>query len=147
MGEFAGNQIPIREGMFTLPDGPDEESRLIGSQCNSCGQRFFITRKICENCQSTKLEQINLSSQGKLYAFSVMYYPPPPPYQAPDPFVPFGVGWVELPEGVVIYCQLTENDPQKLRTGMELKLIVSTFGRDEDGNDILVPMFAPLSDE
>ncbi len=134
-------QIPVRNGMMELRDGV--EATLLGSQCCDCGERFFVVRQICEHCQGTQLEDIQLSDTGKLYAFSVMYYPPPPPYRGPEPFVPFGIGWVELPEGIVIYSLLTENDPQKLAVGMEMKLTFSTFAEDEKGNEIIVPRFAP----
>lgn len=143
MGGVTGNQIPITTGMMNLPGASGKNGALLGSKCRDCGEKYFIVRTICENCQSTSLEDITLSDTGTLYAFSVMYYPPPPPYVPADPFVPFGIGWVELPEGIVVYSLLTENDPQKLHVGMELKLTFSEFGQDASGNRIVVPMFTP----
>ena len=140
---MATAQVPPRDGMMNLPDAVGEGGVLLGSRCRDCGERFFVIRGICENCQSTALEDIQLSDSGTLYAFSVMYYPPPPPYRGPEPFSPFGIGWVELPEGLVIYCLLTENDPQKLKVGMAMELTFSAFAKDEQGRDIIVPLFAP----
>jgi uncharacterized OB-fold protein len=73
-----------------------------------------------------------------------MYYPAPPPYKPANPFVPFGIGWVELPEGLVVYSLLTENDASKLKVGMKLELIFNKFTEDKDGNDVIVPMFKPV---
>ena len=146
MAETTKRQIPIKEGMMKLPHAPGEKGGLIGCKCRKCGARYFVLRDICENCQSQDLQEITLSDTGKLYAFSVMYYPAPPPYKPPDPFVPFGIGWVELPEGLVIYSLLSENDPKKLRVGMKMELTFSKFDKDKDGNDIVVPMFKPVSE-
>jgi uncharacterized protein len=145
MAEIIKKQIPIKEGMMRLPQSSTKKGSLIGCKCRKCGEQFFVKREICENCQSQDLEEITLSSNGKLYAFSVMYYPPPPPYKPAKPFVPFGVGWVELPEGLVIYSLLTENDPSKLKVGMEMELIFNKFDEDKDGNDLMVCMFKPLN--
>jgi len=136
-------QIPIRRGMMTLPESAREEGRLLGSRCRQCDELFFIERPLCENCQGSDLETVPLSSSGKLYAFSVMYYPAPPPYKAPDPFVPYGVGWIELPEGLVLYSLLTENDPAKLKVGMDMELVIDKFSEDEQGNDVMVCRFRP----
>jgi uncharacterized OB-fold protein len=140
---MATAQVPIRDGMMKLPGEAGNGGALLGSRCFDCGERFFVMRDICEHCQSTRLEEIQLSKTGTLYAFSVMYYPPPPPYQGGEPFSPFGIGWVELPERLVIYSLLSENNPQKLAVGMEMELIFSVFAKDEHGNEIIVPQFAP----
>jgi len=137
-------QVPIKEGMMELPMSPGDKGCLIGSKCRKCEELFFIKRQIFENCQSQDLETVNLSSTGKLYAFSVMYYPAPPPYNPPKPFVPFGVGWIELPEGLVLYSLLTENDPKKLTVGMDMELVIDKFSEDKDGNDVMVCKFRPV---
>ncbi|MCX6007314.1 MAG: OB-fold domain-containing protein [Chloroflexi bacterium] len=144
MVDSAKKQLPIKEGMMKLPQSPSDKGSLIGCKCRKCGQLFFVKREMCENCQSQDLEEITLSGTGKLYAFSIMYYPAPPPYKPSNPFVPFGIGWVELPEGLVVYSLLTENDASKLKVGMKLELILSKFTEDKDGNDVIVPMFKPV---
>jgi uncharacterized OB-fold protein len=144
MIDSAKKQIPIKEGMMKLPQSPTDKGSLIGCKCRKCGQLFFVKRDMCENCQSQDLEEITLSGTCKLYAFSVMYYPAPPPYKPANPFVPFGIGWVELPEGLVVYSLLTENDASKLKVGMKLELIFNKFTEDKDGNDVIVPMFKPV---
>lgn len=144
MATSSAKQIPIKEGMMKLPSSPGEKACLIGSKCRSCGETFFVRRERCENCQSQDLADITLSTKGKLYAFSVMYYPAPPPYKPPDPFVPYGLGWIELPEGIRIYSLLTENDPSKLKVGMEMELLFEKFEEDEQGNDVMVYKFRPV---
>ena len=143
MGNNTGRQVPFKEGMMKLPQSPSDKGHLVGSKCKKCGEQFFIRRGICEKCQGRDLEDIALGNKGKLYAFSVMFYPAPPPYKPPDPFVPFGLGWIELPDGMVLYSLLTENDPKKLKVGMEMELTFEKFSEDKDGNDVMICKFKP----
>ena len=107
-------QIPCLEGWITMPP---EEPRIIGSKCGSCGNYFFPKATICRNplCKKDKpMEDVKFSRRGKLFAYTVNYYSPPPPYHAPDPFVPFGVASVEMPEGIKVGGQIpTDVDTKK----------------------------------
>jgi uncharacterized OB-fold protein len=145
MGDGKVRQVPFKEGMMVLPQSPDDRGNLLGSRCKKCGEQFFIKREICENCQGRELEEILLGNKGKLYAFSVMYYPAPPPYKPPDPFVPYGLGWIEMPGGTVLYALLTENDPKKLKVGMDMELVFDKFGEDKEGNEIMICKFKPVA--
>ncbi|MBM3154202.1 MAG: DNA-binding protein [Chloroflexi bacterium] len=137
-------QVPTKEGMLKLPTSPKEQPSLLGSRCRSCGETYFIIRNRCEQCQSEDLEHIELSRRGKLHSYSIMYYPAPPPYKPPDPFVPYGLGWIELPEGLAVLSHLTENNPEKLRVGMEMELIVEKLEEDEMGNEVMYYKFRPV---
>ncbi|MBM3183187.1 MAG: DNA-binding protein [Chloroflexi bacterium] len=139
-----GKQVPIKEGMIKLPASPEGQPSLLGSKCRSCGETYFIRRSRCEQCQSDDLEHIELSRRGKLYSYSIMYYPAPPPYKPSDPFVPYGLGWIELPEGLAVLSHLTENDPDKLRVGMEMELILDELEKDEMGNKVMYYKFRPV---
>jgi uncharacterized OB-fold protein len=143
MGNSNSNRVPLMDGMMRLPGISGGKGQLLGSKCRKCGELFFIKRGLCENCQSTELEEIALSTTGRLFAFSVMFYPAPPPYKAPDPFVPYGLGWIELPEGLVLFSLLTENDPKKLKVGMEMELVFEKLEDDKDGNEVMVYKFRP----
>lgn len=138
------NQVPIKEGMIKLPASPDEQPCLLGSKCLACGETYFVRRSRCEQCQSDNLEHIELSRKGKLYSYSIMYYPAPPPYKPPDPFIPYGLGWIELPEGLAVMSHITENDPEKLHVGMEMELIVDKLEEDEAGNEVMYYKFRPV---
>ncbi len=144
MGDVKARQVPFKEGMMVLPTSDGDRGNLLGSKCKKCGEQFFIRRDICENCQGRELEDILLGNRGKLYAFSVMFYPAPPPYKPPDPFIPYGLGWIEMPGGTVLYSLLTENDPKKLKVGMDMELVFDKFGQDKEGNDIMICKFKPV---
>jgi uncharacterized OB-fold protein len=141
----AKKQIPCLEGWFTMPP---EEPQLIGNRCQSCGNYYFPRVKTCRNpyCKKTKpLEKVIFGRKGKLIAYTINYYPPPPPYHAPDPFVPFGVVSVALPEGVRVGGQVPKDvDLKKLKMDMEMETVREVLYTDEKGNEVLSWMFRPV---
>jgi uncharacterized OB-fold protein len=146
MSEAEKKQIPIHEGLFTWPS---DDPRLIASKCKSCGQIIFPAQVSCPNCCLEDVEQILLSKKGTLWTWTVQgFYPKSPPYAGPDTpetFVPFGVGYVELSNEVRIESRLTENDPEKLTVGMEMELVVEKFKEDEEGNEVMIFAFQPVT--
>ncbi len=66
---------------------------------------------------------------------------PPPGYQGQ---VPFGIGVVELPEGVRVITRLTESDPGALFEGQAMELRIVPLHRDAEGNDVVTYAFAPV---
>jgi uncharacterized OB-fold protein len=137
-------QVPIAVGIFTWPsDAP----QLIGSRCRACGIITFPAQDSCPRCAATDMVEQLLSRRGKLWAWTTQDFPPPsPPYSGPTgaDFVPFGVGYVELPGEVKVETRLTESDPDVLVPGMEMELVLVPFRTDEDGNDVITFAFRPV---
>ncbi len=111
-------------------------------KCRKCGEVFFGKIPGCENCGSTDMEQLPLCKRGKLYTYTVIEHRPPGDYKGPDPFVPFGEGFVELPEGVRIVAPLTES--KNLKVGMDLELVVHKLFEDANGDDVIAYKFKPV---
>jgi uncharacterized OB-fold protein len=89
---------------------------------------------------------VPLSRRGTLYSFTMQRFKPPPPYRGPEPFQPYGVGMVELPEGLLVTAVLEETDPANLRVGMEMELVIASFFEDAEGNEILGYKFKAVAD-
>ncbi|MGH8444543.1 MAG: Zn-ribbon domain-containing OB-fold protein [Solimonas sp.] len=138
-----GKQIPIKDNLFTWPSATPQ---LIGGRCPQCGECHFPVQANCPKCASRKIDTVTLGRKGRLWTWTTQgFVPPVPPYTGPiDGFKPFGVGYVELPEGLCVEGRLTVADASKLRIGMEMELVVETFKTDEQGNDILSYAFAPV---
>ena len=136
-------RVPIKEGLFTQPLASLEKVRLKGSRCRSCGEVFLGKAVACENCQGRDMEDVVLSNKGKLYTYSVVRHRPPGDYIGPDPFVPYAVGLVELPEGVRIMSVLTDCDIEKIKIGTNLELAVMKLYEDAEGNEIITYKFRP----
>ncbi|MFC1963456.1 Zn-ribbon domain-containing OB-fold protein [Chloroflexota bacterium] len=138
-------QISALKGWFTMPP---EEPRLIGSKCKSCGHRSFPAAMFCRNPNCTKtegLEEIKLSRRGKLWTYTIMYYPPPFPYRAPDPYIPFGIAVVVLEDGLRIQGQVASGtDLQTLKVGMDMEVVLEKLYDDNEGNEVLAWKFRPV---
>lgn len=131
-------QVPIMEGIFTFPS---KEPRFIASRCKKCGTFYFPATFRCHNsnCQSDDVEQTYLSRIGKLWSYTIEYYPLPPPYKTIGEFKPFGIGEVEFPEKVrVAGIIIGVDDPEKdLKFGMDMELVLDVLYEDEQGNDVI----------
>jgi uncharacterized protein len=138
-------QVPVAEGVFTFPsDAP----QLIGSRCEACGIVTFPAQDSCPRCASTTMAEQLLARRGQLWAWTTQDFPPPaPPYTGPTGkhFVPFGVGYVELPGEVKVETRLTESDPDVLTIGMEMELTLVPFRTDADGNEVVTFAFRPVA--
>lgn len=136
-------QVPVAEGIFTWPA---DEPQLIGSRCASCGMVTFPTQDSCPRCASTAMEEALLARRGTLWAWTTQSFPPPPPYAGPTgaDFVPFGVGYVELPGEVKVESRLSECDPERLANGMEMELVIVPFHSAVTGEDAVTFAFRPV---
>ncbi len=138
-------QVPVAEGVFTWPS---DDPQLIGSRCTACGIVTFPRQGSCPRCANADMAEQLLARRGKLWAWTTQNFPPPsPPYAGPrgESFVPFGVGYVELPGEVKVETRLTETDPARLTPGIEMELVVVPFNVDDDGNEIMTFAFRPVA--
>src|SRR3954471_4759812 len=125
-------QVPVADGVFTFPAAAPQ---LIGSRCGSGAIVTFPVQDSCPRCASTEMAEHLLPRRGRLWAWTTQGFPPPsPPYAGPSgkDFVPFGVGYVELPGEVKVETRLTTADPDVLRDGMEMELTLVPFRTDAD---------------
>lgn len=136
-------RVPIAEGLFTWPS---PQPQLIGSRCAACGELAFPRQASCPACAGDRTEEVLLGRRGVLWAWTIQRFPPPaPPFIGePTAFVPFGVGYVELPEGIRVEARLTENDPQALAIGMPMELAIEPFDVDAGGNERMTFAFRPV---
>ena len=129
-------RIMVRDGLFTDSDPP----ALLGSRCTECGRTHFPRADACTYCATEDPAPVGLSAHGTLWAWTAVTAPPPG-YRGE---VPYGVGVVELPEGVRVIGRLTESDPAGLTVGQAMELRVVPLHRDEEGNDVVTYAFAPV---
>ena len=135
--------VPIKEGLFTLPLTPLSQVRMAGSKCGDCGEVALGKRSNCPNCGRKKMEDLPLSNRGTLWTYTVIRHKPPGDYKGPDPFVPFGLGLVDLPEGIRVLAPIDCNI-DKLAIGMKLQLEVFPLYKNEAGSGVLAFKFRPV---
>ncbi|WP_067662663.1 Zn-ribbon domain-containing OB-fold protein [Nocardia miyunensis] len=138
-------QIPLAPGLFTWPA---DEPALLGGRCASCGHVAFPVGKYCLACGHADVAAIELPRRGRLWTFTTQQFrPPAPPYagaDSPETFMPYGVGYVELPGACKVESRLTEADPAALSIGQEMELVVVPFGTAPDGNQTVTFAFRPV---
>lgn len=131
-------RIPAVDGWFTMdPDRP----RLLGSRCSACGSYFFPKELVrCRNphCGGTDLAEVELSSRGTMWSYTVNHYPPPPPAVTAEDFRPYAVAAVELAEErMVVLGQVPLGNEQDLALGSWMELVVDTLYEDEDAEYLI----------
>ena len=137
-------QVPVADGLFTWPSATPQ---LIGGHCTECSGWHFPVQANCPHCAGRAIARTPLSRRGTLWTWTLQTFAPPvPPYRGPvENFVPFGVGYVELPEGLRVQGRLTVNDAARLKIGMTMELILEPWRVDEQGRQVMGFAFAPAS--
>lgn len=115
------NEIsPVRQGLVS-GEGLDDV-KLLGSKCKDCGEVSIGTCEVCLNCGSESMDSLELASEGTLWTYTIVRHKPPGGYLGPEDFEPFGLGLVELPDGVRIMAPLEGNiDDFKIGSKLVLK--------------------------
>ena len=86
-------------------------------------------------------EVVELGPEGSLYTWTSQEFPPPSPPALPNgEFRPFGVGYLEFDEGLLVEGRLTTCDPTELTIGRRMRVVVEPYA----GGKIFA--FAPTSD-
>ncbi|MBI4286057.1 MAG: OB-fold domain-containing protein [Chloroflexi bacterium] len=136
-------QVPIEKGLFTWPS---DKPQLIGGRCKGCGvyffPKFYIVHK--PGCKDRQVEEVLLSRRGKLDTYTIQYYPPPPPFITPVPFVPYAVGWVALPEGICVAGIITGWKFEDIKTHTDMELVVEKFWDDPEENEVVSWKWRPV---
>ncbi len=101
--------------------------RMEAGKCEKCGHLAFPPRLVCPGCGNEEFTTIRLSGNGTLLTHTIIRV-------APDGFedsAPYAIGIIELKEGIRILGQVTDCDPEQLKTGDPL---VAKFRRmNEEG--------------
>ena len=142
MSEREKQRVRLKEKFWT-PDISGEEPRLIGSQCENCGELFFPKKEKgwCTHCQKPLLKDINLSREGKIISYSVVMQQPGGGFYHGK--VPYAYGQVDLPEGVRIITLFAADDFNDLEVGKNARLVIDKLCDDDDGNEVVTFKFSP----
>jgi len=140
----AGKRVPIRAGLLTGSLSELDSVRLAGSRCTSCEETSLGVLGVCPNCGGTTLREVALNDRGVLWTYTIVRHRPPGDYKGPEPFVPFGLGLVEVPEGVRVLAPIL-GDIDSLKIGLPLRF--KPYVRKEgDGREVVAFAFEPLSE-
>lgn len=91
---------------------------LLGGRCSSCRELSFPRERFCAHCGAADPELTPLSTRGTIYSWTIARFAPPG-YQGQ---VPFGVGIVEIDDGIRITSTLSAEPLESLRVGATVAL-------------------------
>ena len=134
--------VPVAEGLFAeMDDGP----RLLGSKCASCGTPYFPRSAVCHNpdCGESKMEDASFGPRGTLWSCAIQNYPPPAPARYEEPYTPYALGMVDMPEGLRVLGRISTDDPESVQVGAEVELVLERLYLDENGNEVITWKFRP----
>jgi uncharacterized OB-fold protein len=81
------------------------QGRFLGLKCRQCGAYTVPPQKVCATCHSEDMEVVELSRNGEVRSFTVIYTP------AEGFTAPYIVGLVELEEGPWVTVSIIDFDP------------------------------------
>jgi uncharacterized OB-fold protein len=133
-------RVAIREGLLTENLNDLAAVRLVGTKCRDCGETSLGANALCPNCGGDAVTAVPLADHGTLWTYTVVRNPPPGDYKGPRPFAPFGLGLVEMPDGIRVYAPL-EADVGRLEIGMALGFRAFVQHRDAEDREVVAFAF------
>jgi uncharacterized OB-fold protein len=139
-------RVPAVDGWFTMDEAAPA---LIGARGVESGSYFFpkpLAVSANPVAPFEEREEVQLSRRGRVWSYTTNHYKPPAPYVAADPFEPYTVLAVELEEEqmVVLGPLATGADPEQLRVGMEVELVLGPLYSDDE-HEYVVWQWAPVA--
>ena len=110
---------PIAPNLWS--EGPNPQ--LLGAR-DASGKIVF---PIPEGEAANDVEVIKLSRTGTLWSYTKQEFQPKPPYDGPEEFIPFLVGFIELPGEIIVESHIVETTLEELTLGMKMELVISAF--------------------
>jgi uncharacterized protein len=119
---------------------------LRAARCSGCDATVFPVQPSCPRCTGDDLVTEWLPDHGSLWSYTIQRFQPKTPYDgaADTEFSPYGVGYVQFDDRVIVEGRLTEHDPQRLRIGQTVAVVVEPYGVGEHGVPLSTFAFRPM---
>lgn len=111
-----------------------KNGRLIIQRCHDCGKFQTYYRAFCCHCWGRKLEDREASGRGTVWTYTVIHQNRTPGWDA----LPYVLACIEVEEGVKLFSNVVNCDPETVRVGMPVKVV---FVQATD--KISIPFFEP----
>lgn len=110
---------PIAADLWT----EEAQPRLIGGRLSS-GKIVF---PFPQGDAAKDAEPYALSRTGTLWSWTSQEFKPKEPYDGPEEFQPFLLGYVELPGEVIVETRIVDAKLEDLSLGMPMEFVVTPF--------------------
>jgi uncharacterized OB-fold protein len=132
----------LRSVAANLFEAEDGVVHLLGARRRADGKIIF---PIPCDANAELYDRVRLPREGTLWSFTVQRFrPKSPPYagsEVEQGFVPYAVGYVELPGQIIVESRLQVDDFAELQIGMPMQLEGAAFAHTD--GDALTYVFRP----
>ncbi|MDK1025412.1 MAG: OB-fold domain-containing protein [Gammaproteobacteria bacterium] len=137
------NLVPLRSGMYEMPDSIDGTPRLYGQRCTSCGEIFTTThREYCAYCGKQTMESRRLGTIGIVQTFTIVHQE----LKGSLMETPYVIARVQLTDDrVQIQTVLCDVEPNDVTIGMQVEICLKQVDEDEDKQIVVSFFFRPAT--
>ena len=100
-----------------------KKGKVYATKCTKCGKLHFPPAADCGECNSSKIEWVELDGEGQIVTFTQVFVKPASFSEKPE----YIVAIVRLKEGVKALAWLTGIKREDVKAGMKVKLIAKVF--------------------
>ena len=112
--------------------------KLVMQRCKDCQSWVFCPRPICVECNSDKLEWVQLVGRGKVFSFTVIREVVGHDLRGFAPDIPYVTAWVDLDEGPRFCSNIVGCPIENVKIGMPVEAVF-----EDSGQGITLPKFKP----
>jgi uncharacterized protein len=112
--------------------------KLVMQKCKDCGSWIFCPRPICVECNSDRLEWVEVSGRGKVFSFTVIREVVGQALRGFAPDIPYVTAWIDLEEGPRFCSNIIGCPIENVKIGMDVAVVF-----DDTGDGITLPKFKP----
>jgi uncharacterized protein len=138
--ESQAGQVQALPDLFSWAD---DGVHIQSAKCHSCGTYFFPKSHAQHRpgCSREKVEDVLLSTRGKLASYTIQYYMCPPPFKTEGDITPYGLALVEFPEGIQVAGLIVDSDLEKLKIGLDVETTTYRLYRNDQGEEVMTWAF------
>ena len=132
--------VQVATNLFT---GEGDATRLVAGRRRADGKLRF---PYPTGPEATEFEMIELSPRGKLWSWTVQRFRPKSPFNGQGgetDFKPYGVGYVELPNELIVEGRIAADDFAALKIGQPMRITTEAYRENAGGEAVLTYAFTP----
>jgi len=136
-----GGIVPLKEGLFVLPETPDGRPQLLGVECTACRTRFAAKRVVCLECGHRGMDECRLSPFGTVHTFTIIHQTPKGSVME----APYAIAQVHLEDGPIVSSAIA--DVSGVRVGLPVEMALHDVKVDDEGRRVVAYVFRPRRED
>jgi uncharacterized protein len=112
--------------------------KLVMQKCRDCGSWIFCPRPICVECNSDKLDWVQVGGRGKVFSFTIIREVVGQALRGFAPDIPYVTAWIDLDDGPRFCSNIIGCPVEEVKIGMNVQAVF-----EDTGQGITLPKFKP----